>query len=223
LRAIRLLCFLAGLVVPGIAATVTAETVPRDECVVLLHGMARTSNSMNDMAEAIAARGYVVINADYPSRENPVEELAPMAIGGALDRCRRSGASQVHFVTHSLGGILVRYYLKRFPLPVLGRVVMLSPPNQGSEAADQLADWPAYRWLNGPAGQQLVTGPRGLPQRLGPVDFSLGIITGNRHAFFDAWLAEMFPARMTARYRSSVPGSRACMISSCCLMRIRTS
>ena len=193
MRAIRPWYFLFGLVLLGLTDTGIAETAPRYDCVVLLHGMARTSKSMQDMAEAFAARGYFVINPDYPSREKPVEELAPMAIGGALDRCRVSGARQVNFVTHSLGGILVRYYLKHFPLPVLGRVVMLSPPNQGSEAADQLVDWPAYRWLNGPAGQQLVTGPHGLPQRLGPVDFPLGIITGNRHAFFDAWLAQMFP------------------------------
>jgi pimeloyl-ACP methyl ester carboxylesterase len=167
--------------------------MPRDDCVILLHGLARTSKSMLGMAEALAARGYLVINADYPSREKPVEELAPAAIRGALERCRRAGARQVSFVTHSLGGILVRYYLKHFPLPVLGRVVMLSPPNGGSEVADRLVDWPAYRWLNGPAGQQLITGPRGLPQRLGPVDFPLGVITGDRHAFFDAWLAGMFP------------------------------
>lgn len=170
-----------------------ADSAPGKDCVVLLHGLARTSDSMAGMAEAVAEAGYVVVNVDYPSREKPVQQLAPRAIKGALARCHRAGTARVHFVTHSLGGILVRYYLKYFPLPTLGRVVMLSPPNQGSEVADRLHDWPIYRWLNGPAGQQLLTGPRGLPERLGPVDFPLGIITGNRQAFFDAWLADMFP------------------------------
>jgi triacylglycerol lipase len=160
---------------------------------VLLHGLARTSDSMGRMAESLAARGYFVVNVDYPSRDKPVQQLAPRAIKGALARCRRGGTGRVHFVTHSLGGILVRYYLKHFPLPALSRVVMLSPPNRGSEVTDHLYDWPVYQWLNGPAGQQLRTGPRGLPERLGPVDFPLGIITGNQQAFFDAWLADMFP------------------------------
>jgi hypothetical protein len=70
---------------------------------------------------------------------------------------------------------------------------MLSPPNRGSEAADHLRDSVLYAWLNGPAGQQLRTGPEGLPEQLGPVTFPLGIITGNRHSFFDAWLSEVIP------------------------------
>jgi len=70
---------------------------------------------------------------------------------------------------------------------------MLSPPNQGSEAADGLRDWELYEWFNGPAGQQLITGPEGVPGQLGPVDYPVGIITGNRQAFFDAWLSDLFP------------------------------
>ena len=110
-----------------------------------------------------------------------------------LGRCARMQARSVHFVTHSMGGVLVRYFLSRHRPENLGRVVMLSPPNQGSEAADHLRDSALYEWFNGPAGQQLVTGPDGLPSQLGPVDFPLGIITGNQHSFFDAWLADVIP------------------------------
>ena len=110
-----------------------------------------------------------------------------------LSRCARMQARTIHFVTHSMGGILVRYYLSRHRPENLGRVVMLSPPNQGSEAADHLRHTALYAWFNGPAGQQLVTGPGGLPEQLGPVDFPLGIITGNQHSFFDAWLADVIP------------------------------
>ena len=92
-----------------------------------------------------------------------------------------------------MGGILVRYYLSRHRPENLGRVVMLGPPNQGSEAADYLGDTALYAWFNGPAGQQLVTGPGGLPEQLGPADFPLGIIAGNQHSFFDAWLADVIP------------------------------
>ena len=99
----------------------------------------------------------------------------------------------MHFVTHSMGGILLRYYLSRHSIPELGRVVMLSPPNQGSAAADALLENPVYVWFNGPAGLQLGTGPDGIAASLGPVGFPLGIITGNRAAFFDSWLSDMIP------------------------------
>ena len=98
-----------------------------------------------------------------------------------------------HFVNHSMVGVLVRYALSRYRPEKLGWVIVLSPPYQSSEAADHLRDSALYEWFNGPAGQQLVTGPDGLPEQLGPVDFPLGIITGNQHSFFDAWLADVIP------------------------------
>ena len=70
---------------------------------------------------------------------------------------------------------------------------MLSPPNQGTEAADALRDDAFYRWWNGPAGQQLGTGPDGIAARLGAVTYPVGIITGTEHAFFDAERAKLIP------------------------------
>jgi hypothetical protein len=163
------------------------------ECVVLLHGLGRTYRSMAEMAEALQAADYVIINVDYPSREQPIEELADSVMREGIEGCGRKNAASIHFVTHSMGGILVRYFLANNRSDRLGRVVMLSPPNQGSEAADLLRDQTLYAWINGPAGQQLGTGADSLPLRLGPVDFPLGIITGNRPAFYDRWLAESIP------------------------------
>jgi pimeloyl-ACP methyl ester carboxylesterase len=128
-----------------------------------------------------------------------------------LKKCRAGGDGPTHFITHSLGGILVRYYLRFFKLPGIGRVVMLGPPNRGSEVADELADWKLYQWINGPAGQQLVTTPDGLIAQLGPVDFPLGVITGNRHAFFDTWLADLIPGENDGKVsvaRAQVSGMR---------------
>ena len=162
-------------------ALITASTASADECVILLHGLARTSMSMETMAEAIDAAGFVAINIDYPSREHPIEELAPMAIGKGLVRCESNDAiEKVHFVTHSLGGILVRNYLSDHDIPRLGRVVMLAPPNQGSVAVDKLGDVPGIDWVNGPAGRQLGKGADSVPLQLGPAEFELGIIAGNR-------------------------------------------
>jgi pimeloyl-ACP methyl ester carboxylesterase len=190
----------------------SAEASPgATECVVLLHGLARTENSLRKLENAVREAGYVAVNLGYPSREEPIETLASHVIPRALQRCQAANTGQVHFITHSLGGILVRYYLSRHRLGELGRVVMLSPPNQGSEAADQLQDLGLYEWFNGPAGQQLVTGPDGIPTQLGPVDYPVGVITGNRHAFFDSWLADLFPGEHDGKVsveRAKVEGMR---------------
>lgn len=151
------------------------------DCVVLLHGLARTSASMDRMQQQLEAEGYVVINVDYPSREHPIEVLAPMAVGAGLGGCRsQPEPGHIHFVTHSLGGILLRQYLQDHDLPELGRVVMLGPPNQGSAAVDELGEVPGFDWLNGPAGQQLGKGENSVPLKLGPATFELGVIAGNR-------------------------------------------
>jgi len=151
------------------------------DCVVLLHGLARTSVSMNKMERELAAAGFATANIDYPSREYTVEELAELAVPEGIAACRaREGVDTIHFVTHSLGGILVRQYLSNHELPELGRVVMLGPPNQGSVAVDELRDVPGFDWLNGPAGRQLGKGENSVPLKLGPADFELGVIAGNR-------------------------------------------
>jgi pimeloyl-ACP methyl ester carboxylesterase len=155
------------------------ENGPGSECVVLLHGLARTSASMADMADALQQEGYSVSNIDYPSREKPIAELAASAVAEGVRRCREQGAERIHFVTHSLGGILVRAYLAEETIPELGRVVMLAPPNQGSPVVDEFSGVPGYEWLNGPAGFQLGTDAESVPLKLGPANFEVGIIAGD--------------------------------------------
>ncbi len=151
------------------------------ECVVLLHGLARTSMSLSKMQDALEEDGYRTANIDYPSREHEIAELASIAVEEGLTNCRADeDVEKIHFVTHSLGGILVRQYLSTQSIDELGRVVMLGPPNQGSDAVDDLDGMPGFDWLNGPAGHQLGKGEASVPLALGPVDFELGVIAGNR-------------------------------------------
>jgi len=107
-----------------------------------------------------------------------VRALAEGAIPKGLKECREAGASPVNFVTHSLGGILVRQYYSQHSPEQVHRVVMLGPPNQGSAVVDNLKNVPGFDLLNGPAGRQLGTGENSVPDDLGPVNFETGIIAG---------------------------------------------
>ncbi len=162
----------------GVATLLVPACASASDCVILLHGLARTEASMKKMAAALSGAGYQVVNVDYPSRAHTVERLAMAYVPGAVATCSKA-QGKTHFVTHSMGGILVRYYLAHRQIEQLGKVVMLSPPNRGSEVVDKLRDWPGFSAFNGPAGQELGTDRNSVPNRLGSVDYPVGIITGN--------------------------------------------
>ena len=159
---------------------ISSSALGAPEEVILLHGLCRTSRSMVTMESALTEAGYKVRNVDYPSRTASIQKLADDAIGKAVSDCQRDGAAQINFVTHSMGGILVRSYLARHHLPSLGRVVMLAPPNQGSEVVDKLGGLFLFKWINGQAGNELGTDTNSTPNKLGPASFPVGIIAGDR-------------------------------------------
>lgn len=163
-----------------LAAAIAMPADASADCVVLLHGLARTARSMKKMQAALEDRGYRTANIDYPSRKNKIEELSEAAISAALTQCRSNDGGAVHFVTHSLGGILVRCYLAHHEIRNLGRVVMLAPPNGGSEVVDVLGPLPGFKWFNGPVSTQLGTGANSVPLSLGPVNYPVGVIAGTR-------------------------------------------
>jgi pimeloyl-ACP methyl ester carboxylesterase len=168
----------------------SADAAPARECVILLHGLGRTAFSMLPMSRALQEAGYATVNIDYPSRRLPIETLAASALPRGLAQCHEAGSDTVHIVTHSMGGLLTRQFLSENQIPSLGRVVMMGPPNQGSAVADRLMAEAFYQRLNGPAGQQLGTGPDGIAARLGPVDFPLGVLAGNQRTPVDVYLSE---------------------------------
>ena len=153
------------------------------------------------MADALQEAGFATVNVDYPSQSGTIEEIAPVAVGMGLGSCRATGANTIHFVTHSMGGILLRYQQKYDPAPELGRVVMLGPPNQGSSMIDRTKDWPGFEWLSGEAGAQLGTDENSIPLQLGPVDFELGVIagTGTINVFMSAMMPEEDDGKVTVQ------------------------
>ncbi len=200
----------AAALVSGCAtepASRVVKSAQASECVVLLHGLNRSWRAMRPMARALQDDGYTTVNVDYPSQLGTIEELAPVVVGLGLEQCRSAGASKVHFVTHSMGGILVRYANEQAPIKELGRVVMLGPPNQGSELIDRTRTWPGFEALSGPAGMQLGTSPDSIPSQLGPVDFELGVIAGTNtiNVLASAMLPDLDDGKVTVS-RTKVEG-----------------
>jgi hypothetical protein len=152
----------------------------RNDAVVLLHGISRTTRSLRKMQAAIEAAGFSTLNIGYASRRKSLEALAE-DIHPAIARFAQGTACQVHFVCHSMGGLLARVYLARYRPARLGRVVMLGTPNGGSEMADRLKGFLPYRAWFGPAGQQLgMQRDDALRAKLPRIDYPVGIIAGNR-------------------------------------------
>ena len=160
-----------------------------EECVVLLHGMARTDRSMTKMEIALKAEGYAVVNYGYPSTQFDIDTIAKEYLPQALAQCKPDLI--VNFVTHSLGGIVLRKYLAENTLKNMGRVVMLGPPNKGSEVVDTLKHVPGFKFINGPAGMQLGTGVASVPNSLGAPSYPVGIIAGS--ATINPILSQMLP------------------------------
>ena len=159
---------------PPVAAPVEPQT-----CVILLHGLGRTPLSMLPLKFALDRAGYRTVNQGYPSLARPIEELSGTQVPEALAKCAAPPDAPVHFVAHSLGGILVRHYLQDHDVPDGSRMAMLGPPNHGSELIDEFAD-DAWFTVMGPAALQLGTGADSVPANLGPVDLEIGVIAGTR-------------------------------------------
>ncbi len=176
-----LLCL--ALAVAGAPAAADAlKQEPASECVILLHGLGRTAKSMRRLENHLSDAGFAVLNVDYPSTKESLDTLVAEYVGTAVSACEARDCQRIHFVTHSLGGILVRQYLQDRTLPKGSRIVMLAPPNRGSELATKLANLAIYRKMTGPAGQVLGVDAESVPNTLAPVDAEIGIIAGTRSA-----------------------------------------
>ena len=153
--------------------------------VVLLHGLIRSHASMAAMAGYLREKGhYTVFNVEYPSTQLSIEEHAKnlAALLESLD-----GIEEINFVCHSLGNIVVRRYLYGHLDPKTGkptdtrirRMVMIGPPNHGSNMADKLSGNQLFR-LSGTAGQELGAGWKVLSQKLVTPPLEFAIIAGGK-------------------------------------------
>ena len=147
------------------------------EKVVLLHGLWRSRHAMEPLARRLDAEGYCTLNLPYASSRQPLERITREI----REQVRQFATDQpVHFVTHSLGGIIARILIAESPPWKQGRLVMMAPPNNGSEIIDWISRKPVLRTLIGPAGRSLTTD--GVPSQLPelPEDLEAIAIMGNR-------------------------------------------
>jgi hypothetical protein len=164
---------------PAMSAGATEDHSPT-EAAVLLHGIARTARSLAKLERALQAEGFATLNPTYGSRRKPLEALVEELHPHIAAFAETTGGA-LHFVTHSMGGLLARAYICRHRPKRLGRVVMLGPPNAGSEIADRLVGTYPYRLMFGPAGAQLTTQQDvALCALLGEIDYPVGVIAGDR-------------------------------------------
>ncbi len=174
-RAAVALCVAVTAFAAAPARATNATTEPT-EVVVLLHGLYRSERSMRPLEAPLGEAGYRVVNLDYDSRSQSQESLVAGIDELLRECCAR--APKLHFVTHSLGGIVTRAWIAAHRPANLGRVVMLAPPNRGSPLGDLVAGSALLRFLMGTTAAELGTDPTSLPNRLPPADFEVGVIAG---------------------------------------------
>ena len=150
------------------------------KAVILIHGLLQTSNCMNQMSISLKDSGFVPVEFDYPSTQISIPEAA-----GFLNKMVTSleGFTEIHFVAHSMGGLVVRSFSTGTHDQRVKRLVMLGTPNQGAELADITQQVWLVRTASGPGARQLGTRPNGLIKKLPVPNYEFAVIAGARGTY----------------------------------------
>jgi pimeloyl-ACP methyl ester carboxylesterase len=183
----KIILLLIIIVLVAISYPLHAKVENQTECVILMHGLGDLKLSMLKLKAEIKSAGYATYNVGYPLGKK-VEEIAEDEFAEAIEACQNY--AKIHLVTHSMGGLIARYYLTQNQLPSGSRIVMLSPPNQGSQVADYFEDSRLYQLFYGAAGQDVST-DSDLLGKLEPLNYEVGIIAGDRS--FNPFFSDLLP------------------------------
>lgn len=179
--------------IPGVTQSKVEVLSGEGDHVILLDGIAHGGYDMGRLARTLNREGYQVLNLGYPSTSLPISEIAGAYLPEQLATYLPEDGRTVHFMTHSMGGIVLRQFMNGVGMPRMGRAVMFAPPNHGSEVAERLRDFFFYQWYFGPAGQEIGIGPESVPLSLPAADFEVGIIAGE--ISIDPWFDPLFDER----------------------------
>ncbi|MFB9217162.1 alpha/beta fold hydrolase [Vibrio sinaloensis] len=177
-----LLVFIS-LVLVGCTGSVKESTQfeANDQVVVLAHGLGRSDVAMWRMTRRLEGAGYLVCTLDYKTIGQSVSDVLNVTTN-QIDSCV-SSAPKVHFIGHSLGGLVIRSYLQHHPDMIdseqMGEVVLIGTPNKGSEVADHY-DGTWLMSIGGEISQALATGDKSLGNQIEDLDANIGIIAGTK-------------------------------------------
>jgi pimeloyl-ACP methyl ester carboxylesterase len=142
------------------------------EHVVLVHGLWMTGVSMRPLAAYLGRAGYTCSRPTYHSVTRGLRENAEML----ARHCAALDAQTVHFVGHSLGGLVIMALFHEHPDQRPGRIVTVGTPHRGSEAARRLA---ARRWLRPLLGRGVVDLAHGRQLEWATPAPAIGVIAGD--------------------------------------------
>ncbi|MGK0189380.1 MAG: triacylglycerol lipase [Verrucomicrobiales bacterium] len=151
--------------------------------VILVHGFSWAKPPLRTLGRNLHKEGFHTIEIHYPIRSISMLEVVQDYILPAVKEHCTDPERRIHFVGHSMGCIMIRKLLKEHAFDQLGRVVLLAAPNKGTEIADIFSKTPVIGKMLGEAVEQVGTEPESVPNQLGPVDYSPGIIMGTRSDF----------------------------------------
>ena len=140
----------------------------------MLQGSGSSANSLWSAEQFFTTRDYEVYRLAYPSTKKALGQLVEQIRKEAQGLCPNTP----NFLTHSMGGIILRVIKSTHPDFAVARFLMLGPPNHGSEIVDEWGDRKLLVQLNGPAGASI--GRDGVFTELPNVEFDPGIIAGSR-------------------------------------------
>lgn len=144
--------------------------------VILVHGILRSGDSFGALPERLVAAGYAVAPISYASTRRRIADHAA-DLEALMDRL--TGVARVSFVTHSMGGLVVRQMLSQDGAwqsrIAVDSVVMVAPPSHGSQVAAMMRDQAFYQLIYGEAGQEL---PNDVAEAVPTLAVPFGVIAG---------------------------------------------
>lgn len=169
----------SAVFIAGCATPQPTSLTSNGQCVVLVHGLWRDASAMRPIANALRESGYYTVSFSYDSTDKPAPAVAMEDMQQAIAQCESYQPQKVHVVAHSLGSLVTRYYLQQQRLPGQGRVVMLSPPNNGSHLITNFENQPWMAWVAGAAVPTLSRNQQSVKELL-PVQEQVGVIAGDK-------------------------------------------
>lgn len=168
------------------------EDKKEKDIVVTFHGIYGREKQLRFINESLAKNGYSVVNIQYPTVDDRIEEMVDKYIAPVIEnqieklnkinaerKYRNLPELKINFVVHSMGSVLLRYYLENNKLKNLGKVVLISPPSHGSHLSDNIiAD--IFKFYVGPAVAELKTNKKSFVNQLENPIYPCYVLIGNK-------------------------------------------